>query len=239
MPFVSLLLVTKRPGFLPEIFGMMARQSFRDHEIILITHGFQIDDLDPTIQDLAGAAAEIQAVPAAWSLGRCLNEAIRHARGDVLAKIDDDDLYAREYLAEAVAAYRGGAAEIIGKLESYAYFKRSRSIVLRHPGYAYSFREDGLHGPTLLFSRRLGENPGFRDIPCRVDTVFGDDCRALGERLFATSRRNFIHRRFDIGHDHTSPLDDAYIAARGTLIRAGIADDSPRALLALIGDTDV
>ena len=49
-------------------------------------------------------------LPASLPLGTCLNMATAAARGDVIAKIDDDDLYGPRYLDEAVGRLRPARA---------------------------------------------------------------------------------------------------------------------------------
>ncbi len=235
-PLVSLLIVSKRPGFLPVILDMVARQTYRRFEIIIILHGVSTARLDPAARDALATAAVVEEAPAEWSLGRCLNEAIRHATGDLLAKIDDDDLYGQAYLAEAVAAWEAGLADIIGKTEAYYYFAQTREVHIRFPGKGLRPTRH-LRGQSLLFPRRFGENPGFRDVSVSEDRLFVTDCLAGGARCYATSRRNLMVRRFgfDAGHAHTWMRDDAAIMAETLLVRGGITDDSPPALLRLIG----
>lgn len=235
MPLVSLLLVSKRPRFLPVVLGMVARQTYQRYEIVAMLHGYSVDQLDPPTQRALVAAAVVEEAPPDWSLGRCLNAAVSRARGELVAKIDDDDLYGRGYLEESVAAFEQGAGDIVGKCEVYIYLAGSRRIMLRNPGNSRR-PESALAGMTLLFPRRLAERPGFRDTSTGEDRLFIEDCMAMGARPYATSRRHVIARRFPPPHGHTWPADEAHVLRAGILLRSGIVDDSPLGLLRLIGD---
>jgi len=234
MKLVSLLLVSKRPSFLPVILGLIARQTWQRYEIVVVLHGYTAAGLDAATRQALAAAASVEEAPPAWSLGRCLNAAIRQAKGELLAKIDDDDLYGSHYLAEAVERFDKGATDIVGKCEFYIYLEGSRSVMLKHPATGL-LPATALTGASLVFRRHLGEMPGFHDISLNESRLFVQDCLDSGARCFATSRRNFIVRRFAAGHDHTRVSDEAELLRAGILIRSGIADDSPLGLLSLIG----
>jgi hypothetical protein len=233
-PLVSILVVSKRPAFVPVILGLIAGQTYRRYEVILTLHGFVPDRLDPAGRAALAIAAELIEAPDTWTLGRCLNEAVGRARGDLLAKMDDDDLYGRDYLAEAAAAYERGCGDLIGKYEAYVYLASARQLRLRFPGAGMAASPD-LHGPTPVFSRDLGRRIGFRDMGGGVMRQFMADCRDAGMRCYATSRRNFILRRFAVAHGHIWSVVDGEIVATSMPMRNEITDDSATGLLDLIG----
>ncbi len=231
----SMVLVSRRPAFLSTILELVSRQDYPDRELILVLHGVRYDRLPVTVRRRALAmAAAVLELPAGWSLGACLNETVAHATGALIAKIDDDDLYARHYLSEAIDSLLARRADIVGKTEVYLYLTRSRTLLLRFPGS--SLMEQGfLHGTSLVFRRELGRNPGFRDMRVNSTVRFVDDCRAQGARTFATSRRHLVVRRFATAH-HTWRPTDADLHRDALVIRRPVVDDSPAGLLRLVGD---
>ncbi|MFH4090338.1 glycosyltransferase, partial [Acinetobacter baumannii] len=49
------------------------------------------------------------------SLGACLNFAVGKATGEIIAKMDDDDYYAPNYLKDMVMSFEYTDASIVGK----------------------------------------------------------------------------------------------------------------------------
>lgn len=102
-PQVTVVLPThNRPRLLKEAMTSLVAQTHRDWEVIVVGDGSTpkaaLETADPRFQmvrhsvSLGGAAAK--------------NTGLRHARGEIVAFLDDDDLYAPEYLARAVEALR-------------------------------------------------------------------------------------------------------------------------------------
>jgi glycosyltransferase involved in cell wall biosynthesis len=223
-PLVSIILVTRRAGFLPQILRLIDRQDYRPRELILVLHGLKRHLLSRSVQRLVEASSRVVLeLDPELPLGTCLNEGIATARGDVLAKMDDDDLYGPLYLSEAVTAMQTCGVPFVGKAEHLVYRVPRRELMLWRPGSSW-MEWNYVMGPTLVFDAALGRSPGFRPVPARVDTYFEDDCRAAGHRLYATSRKHFVLRRFENAH-HTWQPSEEEIAACGLVIRHGLEPD--------------
>jgi glycosyltransferase involved in cell wall biosynthesis len=232
-PLVSLILVTRRPTFLAGIVGMMAAQTYRRTELVVVLHGHaEASPPSAARTALAISAARVLAAPAAWTLGECMNAGIEAARGELVAKVDDDDLYGPAYLNEAVAAFRAGMGEVIGKMEVYVQLVLTGELLIIWPG-ACHHEQDYLAGPTLLLSTALAREVVFRPLAVGCDTAFLEDCRAAGHRLYATSRRHFVERRFATSH-HTWTADVDWFQRNGVVVRRDVALDSAPALLRLV-----
>lgn len=102
-PRVSLLVAThNRPALLREALASVMAQTVTDWEVVLVDDGStpptRIDDLPAALQ------ARIQLIrhdtPRRSAAAR--NTAVRAARGEVLAFLDDDDLLAPDFLARAL-----------------------------------------------------------------------------------------------------------------------------------------
>lgn len=102
-PRVSILVAThNRPELLREALASIEAQTFSDWEVVLVDDGStppaHIDDLPKALQQ------RIQLIrhetPRRSAAAR--NTAVRAAKGDVLAFLDDDDLLAPEFLARAL-----------------------------------------------------------------------------------------------------------------------------------------
>ena len=113
-PLVSVVVPTRdRVGLLKDALESVARQTYRNWEIIVINDGGE---------DIAGAigalpkdvAAKISALRLRTSAGpgHARNRAIEAARGDVVAFLDDDDLLLPGHLATLVAGLRASGAGV-------------------------------------------------------------------------------------------------------------------------------
>ena len=101
MPRVSVILATyNRSSLVVEAIHSVLAQSYRDYEIIVADDG----STDDTLERLAALDGHIRAVALKHSgmpeVSR--NRAIAIARGDLIAFLDDDDLWQPEYLKRQV-----------------------------------------------------------------------------------------------------------------------------------------
>lgn len=101
---VSVLVCTNRPHQLAHVVAQLAAQKGVSFEVLLTTHGFQA-----TPQQRADAADVLPGIQwihqgADVALGECYNRMVVRAGGDVVAKMDDDDLYGPHYLFDQLAA---------------------------------------------------------------------------------------------------------------------------------------
>ncbi len=217
-PLLSLVVVTMRPWFLPATRAMLDRQSYRQVEIVIALHGHKVSDLpQEQRQALEGVRAVLE-LPADWSLGHCLNATIAEANGEFVAKIDDDDLYGRDYVAEMIRHLVAGDGDVVGKAEAFFYLEATGAILLRKPGLSRS-RVKFVHGATLAFPRVLARECPFQDVSNLEDTLFLQDCGARGLSVYASSRRNFMVVRRAATDTHTWTQPDHEMFKMGILIK--------------------
>ncbi len=118
-PRVSVILPTRdRLDALRRALDSVAAQSFSDHEVIVIDDG----STDGTRAWLAGEAgtARVLATDRARGAGAARNLGIAVARGELIAFLDDDDVWQRAYLERQVAhldAHPDAALSWAGHLE--------------------------------------------------------------------------------------------------------------------------
>lgn len=231
-PLVSTILATRRPDFLPGAVRMVRAQALAPVELVVALHGHPAATLPESARAALAAADRVLEVPADATLDACLDEAVAAARGEILAKIDDDDLYGPAYLGEAVAALAAGLGDIVGKTELYVHLVAERELLLWRPGASHA-EQEFVMGGTLVFPRALGVS--FRAAPGEAGGMSGflERCRASGARIYATSRRHHVHRRFPQEH-HTWRPDLDLFRREGVLVRRNVGDNAD-SLLQLIG----
>lgn len=111
----------------------VARQSYAHLELVLALHGDGFDESEVK-NALAGLnqPARVVRVAAGSSLGDALNAAVEASTGELLAKMDDDDLYGKDYISDLVAAKERSGAEIVGKGAETVYLGGSNQTIRRH-----------------------------------------------------------------------------------------------------------
>jgi Glycosyl transferase family 2 len=101
-PRVSVIIATyNRSGTVVEAIDSVRRQSFRDLEIIVVDDGSR-DDTAKRIGAIEGPIRYLR-MPHSGLPARTRNVGLRHAHGELVAFLDDDDSWEREKLARQVA----------------------------------------------------------------------------------------------------------------------------------------
>ncbi len=111
-PLISVIIPTRdRPGMLRDALASVMRQTYGNWEVILVNDGGQ--DVSAVLASLpAGAASRIASLELRLPQGvaRARNSALPVARGEVIAFLDDDDLFLPEHLDALVEGMRGSGA---------------------------------------------------------------------------------------------------------------------------------
>lgn len=212
-PAVSILAPTKRPHQIEHILEMVASQRGLEKQLVLLTHGFSVspDRLDRWRKnydfDILYAEQTMDN-----SLGEILNNGVRMADGDVLSKMDDDDFYAPEYLADLVRALFFSRAELVGKGAHFMHLAERDMVLLRQPELEHRYVQRVI-GPTLTGNREVFIAHPFADRTRGEDSQFMDDLVNAGGSIYATDRFNFCQMRG--GADHTWAVHDQAFLATG------------------------
>lgn len=206
-PAVSIVLATRRPDMLEHAVGQVARQRGVDAlELVLAPHGFDLDEA--MVRDLLGARVGLQlsAQPEATLFGDVLDAAARAAGGDVILKMDDDDWYSPDAVADLLRARAYSGAELVGMPAEFHYIEHRDLTVRRgHPSELYA---TFVAGGTMLVDRAmLREAGGFRPVRKYVDAQLLAAVRAAGGAIYRTHGLGYLLRRTPSGHTWEADLD--------------------------------
>lgn len=230
----------KRPKALLELLPRLLRQTHRDFELVILDQSSD-PALTAAVAALGDPRIRLILRPPLGAAG-ARNEAIRHARGEILAFIDDDDLPVDDrWLAQHVDNYRdphvmGVVGRIVGhptKIRRVRFPRLVRMLALTHTWfrdtreYAYGpLRKRGidyLHGTNSSCRRELCERVGGWDesrFPYGEEQSFAFRFarrRGAGEHLVYDPVPS-VERRFDIpgGCDRRAGTDwsERELAAR-------------------------
>lgn len=204
---VAFVCVTQRPHLVESIVEAFERQTYPNKHLVVVCNNddVEVDEFASVVKRVPGSRVLFQ--PADRSLGHCLNVAIQEVDTEYIAKIDDDDEYGADYLADMMLTFAFSDAQIAGKRSYHAYMHSTDQTVLRFPGQEFAHVDDVIGG-TLVFRREVAVKLPFENRARGTDTVFLGACRRAGHRIFSADRFNFIQHRFADASRHTWQIDD-------------------------------
>lgn len=218
---VSAVVSTNRPEHLGEVLATHAAQVHDDKELILVAHGFEVrNDLRSQAKELGIENLQIVEVSAQEPLGACLNRGVKAASGEIIAKMDDDDVYGAHYLSDQLAAMCYSNADLVGKQAHYLHIRGSDIVICRFPEREHRFT-DLVMGPTLMTRRSTLTAQPFAERTLGEDTDLQKRLIANGARIYSTDRFNFVQVRDS--HAHTWTVDDNLLLANGNVHSFGYA----------------
>lgn len=212
-PSVSVLLPTRRPEQLAFALAQVARQRGVELELVLATHGFEAD---PAVVRAALDGVPFTLVPQHRDtvFGDVLRAATDAASGDVVVKMDDDDWYGPDAIADLLLAQHYSGAELVGMPAEMVYLEPIRTTVRRR-GPSESFGAVVAGGTMTMDRALLRAVGGFRSVPRHVDARLLEDVRAAGGRVYRTQGLGYVLRRTAGGHTWDSGL--GYFLTRQSL----------------------
>lgn len=221
-PTVSVLLASNRPNLVEDAVRRIARQSYPELEIIVALHGDGFaDDLVERLHSLTERPLETLRVEADVPLGEVLNLATSVAGGDLIAKMDDDDLYDVDHLVDLVEALRYSDATIVGKGSEFVYLSELDVTIRRFTNGAESGNRN-VAGGTLLLGRDALLSAGkWQRARRSVDQRLIDDILHIGGRLHRTHGHGFVLMRTESGHTWDTSVD--YFLQQATQQWRGLA----------------
>jgi len=212
-PSVSALVSTIRPHQLEHVFNIIGAQTGVEVELVLLTHGFTPDEeeLERLQEKYNVKQVTLLHEPESTSLGACLNLCLSAARHPVLTKMDDDDYYGPNYLADQVNALMYSGAEVVGKLAHFMYIASRNAALLRFDHMEHRFSHMVM-GPTIMARREIFEQHPFEDRSRGEDTQFLKAVVDSGGRIYSSDRYNYYQHRGGSGHTWTA-TDDELLAS--------------------------
>lgn len=224
VPRVSALVSTRRPGQLDHVLRTLAAQTGVDLQLVLLAHGVDLPEADVRARAAEAGLTDlvVLAAPGDLPLGSCLNLLVEAADGDLVAKIDDDDLYGPHYLADQAAALGYSGAEVVGKQAHYLHLTGPDLTVLRYAHAEHRFG-DRVSGPTIVTGRDVARSHPFPALRRGEDTGFLETVLTAGGRIYSADRFNFVQVRAAGGTAHTWAATDAELLASSDVVVVGPA----------------
>ncbi|QQQ64246.1 glycosyltransferase [Paenarthrobacter ureafaciens] len=214
LPSASALVPTIRPRQLEHVFKTVGSQVGVDLELVLLTHGFEVQPsrVRALAERYGVARYQLLRAPKEATLGECLNMCVRASSGEVLTKMDDDDYYGPNYLQDMLHALNYSNADVVGKLAHHMHFSATNATVLRMPHMEHRTSRMVM-GPTMTAHRQVFETHPFESRNRGEDTAFLKSVTTAGLTIYSADRFNFCQMRQ--GHGHTWDVTDEELAALG------------------------
>lgn len=204
-PKVSVVLCTRRADMLRFAISQVARQRGVDLELVLGLHGIPAARVAEAVRGVPFPVTVFEADPA-LPLGAVLNEGFARASGTFVTKMDDDDWYGPEHLADLALAQLYSGAELLGAPAEFVHLEQI-DVTVQRTRRTERFR-DSVAGGTLFMTRTLFDAVGgFRPVPRHVDGQLCRAVRAAGGRIYQIHGLNYIlRRRAARGHTWREPI---------------------------------
>ncbi|MEV0618086.1 glycosyltransferase [Nonomuraea sp. NPDC050404] len=194
-PLTSVLLATRRAGMVAFALDQVARQRDARLEVILALHGVPREhpDVAAAIAAFDGPLTVFEADPGAV-FGEVLNDAAARASGSFLLKMDDDDWYGPDFLADLLLAHSYSGAQVVGTVPEFVYL--SSIDVTVHRRQTTEQITSFVAGGTILAERSAFQAVGgFRPLRRSVDTQFQEALQAAGGQIYRTHGLGYVLRR--------------------------------------------
>lgn len=201
---VSVITSTNRLNCMDNIFNNYLNQSFLKKELIIILNNNLLNLKEWEKKANKYKDIRVYQLDEKKSLGECLNYAVEKANYQIIAKFDDDDFYAHEYIKESIKPFLYTEASIIGKSTTYIYFQKNSILAIKNPKREnrYTYR---VEGATMLIDKDVFKNVKFPNKNIGEDLEFCKSCIKKGYRIFSTSKYYYIYIRHN---NHTWNIDD-------------------------------
>jgi hypothetical protein len=205
---VTAVVPTNRAGQLDHVLRFVGRQEYPALQLVLVLHGLPEDASlaarakDAGVQDLVVVNAD-----PSLTLGACMNLGVDAADGDVIAKMDDDNIYGAAYLTDLVDAFSFTDAGVVGKWAHYVHLTSTGAVLLRAAKHEHRYVRL-VQGGSMVMDGDLVRQARFEDVPRAVDTTFLDKVGALGVHVYSADRFNYVSVRRSDASSHTWKVTD-------------------------------
>ena len=205
LPEVSVVLATRRPHQLDFALRQVDRQRGVDAELVLVCHGFSVDE-ELVRRRLRGKPFAVVEAPESLPFGDVLNAGVRAAGRDLLVKMDDDDWYGPDFLSDLLWARHYSGADLVGMTPDFVYLEELDTTLRRRDDSERAAKF--VAGGTMLLERGfLAALGGFRPVTRFVDAQLLAATHAAGGVVYRTHGLGYTYRRSRQGHTWDPGLD--------------------------------
>src|SRR5690606_19682586 len=149
--------------------------------------------------------------------------AATHAKGEYIAKMDDDDLYYEHYLADMLIPFTFGDYGMVGKKELFMYLSGSNKLGKRFSGMKHLV-VDFVARHTFVIKKKVFDQVKFESRNTGEDSSFINNIQAAGYKIYAADPFNFIQFRADPNKHTWGVSDEEILKGKQTIVAAECFD---------------
>ncbi|MEN6462770.1 MAG: glycosyltransferase family A protein, partial [Syntrophomonas sp.] len=209
-PGVSIITCTNRPSFMERILANYLRQNYEPRELIIILNNniMKIDEW--TLKTKKYPGIRVFQIDEQATVGECINFAVKQARFDHVAKFDDDDYYAGQFLSQQMNAFKFTTAKVIGKASWHIFFEASQTLAIYNPNNENSYGSY-VTGATMVIKKEVFAIVPFPHLSEGDDIKFLQDCLQNNIKIYSTDKSNFVGIRRPAVETHSWQSDETSI----------------------------
>lgn len=200
------------------VFQNYENQVWKEKELIIILNQDDIDISTWKIRANFSQNVSVYQLQEERTLGECLNFGIEKAKYDFIAKFDDDDYYAPNYLAQSMKFFNRTDADLVGKRTVYMYFEDEKILAIHKPGRENKYVKQGLKGATLIFKKEVSKKVVFPKLNLGEDTLFIRQCVKKGFKVFSVDRNNYVCLRTSKKNHHTWDTNNGILLRKSSIV---------------------
>ncbi|MGA9714705.1 MAG: hypothetical protein WBQ48_02625 [Aeromicrobium sp.] len=205
-PSVSVVLATRRPDLLPVILQQLAAQDHPGIEIVVGCHGFTPPDIGTWSPEVRDRVGPVLGIDQGVRFGEVLQRLTAASSGDLVTKVDDDDLYGPHHLADVMTAWIYSDAQLVGRKMTLIRHEATDSLLVRRL-FRENYRSTVAGGSMMIARHDLdsigGWRPQVRGIEQGMRTRLWDS----GALSYACSGPGYVYVRHDQGHTWDVPMN--------------------------------
>lgn len=213
---ISVICMTNRPSMLPHLVKQLEKQRKVKIELLLGTHGFQIDDLSRNLLEIGADSIKTYYIPSHETLGSGYNRLLKEAKYDYAAKIDDDDIYGAHHLFNSIETLKRYSAAVTGVKQALFKFENDESLYFRGNASRFEFT-NSLMGASICFRTVLAKEVAFGNLNMGEDSTFLANILKRNHAIVAMPSTNFCVSR-QLGPSHTWGIAKETIVDRSVQI---------------------
>jgi hypothetical protein len=207
------ILQSRRPDLVLDAVSRLTAQTYRPLRIAVGLHppAWDAESAARSKLEPSGIPFEVVRFDGDLPQGSCLNALVTIPPGDVILKIDDDDLYSTVFVEDMMGALAYSGADIVGKACSFFQLRNGERVLIAG-SKAYQNVEHVV-GPTITATRSAWERVRFPARHQRVDSKFLQAARITGLSVVSHHPWDFCVVRHESRNTWTA--SDDYFTATG------------------------
>lgn len=217
-PNVSIVVTTNKLKYSDNIFDNYERLSYPNKELIIILNNNDMNMEEYKIKAEKYKDVRVFQLDEEYSLGECLNHGIEHSRYSFISKMDDDDYYGANYFTDIMNAFKYTEAQVVGKAARFIYYEATNVLTMDNTYYENKYVPSSLTAATITAKKEVFKRIKFKKLKCGEGTVFLQECAALGVRMYATDKYNYVYIRHADLDSHTFKIPNEELIKTGTII---------------------